>query len=851
MTDIGDERKHKPSAKHTLEEVRKSLEDLVRNEFVGAGPAATQDHKTSDQVDGPVPFASAPLQRSRQRLQTLQKRSLDTGQVLKSLNELIGNDLSETDRHDDDGIQPTTEVDADTGIDTPTTEPGAAELADQDMSAHTESLESLAAALAEADEVKAGTSDVADAIELMDENATAEEIPWTTSSDVSTDDDYPIVDEDADDLDAAIGPTADMQLGDAGADEATLEAAPADASPVEAPTDEALSPTPTPKDRGREVPETEAIELSLDETEVTADESLGVDFTDAVTPTSSESLPSPELSLADDGPEPGLTEDAAIPADRPPPTAGQTPHSRQADRSQESVEHHAHEAGPFVSEAQRRFDFGALGPAASASADAQAAAESALIDEIEPKELHKTAEIADETPRQAENSELRLEDTTSALVEPADAMVPLAPEEEMSVELGAELEAITEASSSADDAGVKDDAPASSPIDALEIPGKQAMSEEVTEEDKAVMQNSSHKRSTTISRKASDATTVLLTPNEAQSADQEFADEPAVELDHGEPVSEISESAIPAPAEVSPENKPSETKQASTPVVTLPSDKQESVTSKAPATSPKNKIFTVASPDKAKELKMPGIDFDLGTGGDKGTQDVGTEPDRSGAAGDSSPDDSEYIDLAEPTAAKDAVPAVKSSKDGYKRASWPTPSALFRKNSAAKPKQTSGMPWGGKGVATRAKGSPGTIEPPSSASKFDVLAKTLEPTQPTPKAKLEQHTENIPVLNKVVDRPAESKKPKKKPVPLAAPKVTSAGASRKKQSKHKILEPSSATAKTEARNVAVNVIAKLNMELRKCGERTLSPVTIDRLQFLLREALEQHARDVETSHKRR
>jgi hypothetical protein len=43
MTDIGDERQHKPSAKHTLEEVRKSLEDLVRNEFVDAGPAPTQD----------------------------------------------------------------------------------------------------------------------------------------------------------------------------------------------------------------------------------------------------------------------------------------------------------------------------------------------------------------------------------------------------------------------------------------------------------------------------------------------------------------------------------------------------------------------------------------------------------------------------------------------------------------------------------------------------------------------------------------------------------------------------------------------------------------------------------------
>ena len=119
MTDIGDERKHRPSAKHTLEEVRKSLEDLVRNEFVDAGPAPTQDLKTSSQADTPAPFASAPPQRSRQRLQTMQKQNLDTSQVLKSLNELIGNDLSETDRHDDNGVQPTTEVDADTDIDMP------------------------------------------------------------------------------------------------------------------------------------------------------------------------------------------------------------------------------------------------------------------------------------------------------------------------------------------------------------------------------------------------------------------------------------------------------------------------------------------------------------------------------------------------------------------------------------------------------------------------------------------------------------------------------------------------------------------------------------------------------------
>lgn len=838
MTDIGDERKHKPSAKHTLEEVRKSLEDLVRNEFVDAEPAPVQDPEISNQADKPAPFASAPPQRSRQRLQTMQKQNLDTSQVLKSLNELIGDDLSETDRHDDNGVQPTAEVDADTDIDTPVSEPGDAELADQDMSANAETLESLAAALAEVDEVEADTFDTADAVEPTDENAAAEETPWAESSDVIADDDYPIVDEDADDRDAAIDLTADVEMADAGPEEITLEAAPADTSSVK-PTDEALTSTPTPKHRRLdadtpEVPKAEVIELGLDETEAAADGSLDVNFADAVTPTSSESLPSPELSLADDGPEPGLTAEAVMAADSSPPAAVETSRSLKGDQPRESVEYHDDEEGPFVSETQQTFDF-----------EAVEAAESGVIDEIEAKKPHETAEIPDETPRQAENSELRLEDPKSVLVEPAGEMVPLAPDEEMSMELGPELEATTEAFSSADNVGVEDDSPALSPMDALKIPGEEAMSAEVMQEDQAAMQNSGHEHGTTIGRETSDATTVLLTPDQAQPADHESGDVPEVGLDHGKPVSKNRKSATPVPAAASDIRKPSKTKQASTPIVASPSDKQESVTPKAPTTSPKNKIFAVASPDKAKELKMPAVDFNLGARDDKGKQDTGTKPSRSGVAGDSSPDDSEYIDLASPTSAKDAAPpAAKSSKDGHKRTPWPTPSALFRKDSPPRPKR---MPWGNKRVGV---GTPGK-ESPRAATKSDAPTKTLESGQPKPKVKLEQDKQNIPVLNEVVDRPAQPKKPKKKPVPLVAPKVTSSAASRKKQSKHKALEPSSATSKSEARNVAVNVIAKLNMELRKCGERTLSPVTIDRLQFLLREALEQHVKDVENGRKRR
>jgi hypothetical protein len=48
-----------------------------------------------------------------------------------------------------------------------------------------------------------------------------------------------------------------------------------------------------------------------------------------------------------------------------------------------------------------------------------------------------------------------------------------------------------------------------------------------------------------------------------------------------------------------------------------------------------------------------------------------------------------------------------------------------------------------------------------------------------------------------------------------------------------------------ARSLAIQIVAKLNMELRKCGERALSPAIVDRLQYLLREALAQGGSDVD------
>ncbi len=51
-----------------------------------------------------------------------------------------------------------------------------------------------------------------------------------------------------------------------------------------------------------------------------------------------------------------------------------------------------------------------------------------------------------------------------------------------------------------------------------------------------------------------------------------------------------------------------------------------------------------------------------------------------------------------------------------------------------------------------------------------------------------------------------------------------------------------------AHDIAVRTIAKLNIELRKRGERGLDPITINRLQQLLQEELEQQGANMDNTH---
>ncbi len=90
MTDFDpDKLKHKPNEKHTLEEVLKSLQDLIHNDLLrgaGSSPAAAQRDTTAPTETAPSAPASTTL-----------PADMPFGSVVKSLEELVAKDLAVTD----------------------------------------------------------------------------------------------------------------------------------------------------------------------------------------------------------------------------------------------------------------------------------------------------------------------------------------------------------------------------------------------------------------------------------------------------------------------------------------------------------------------------------------------------------------------------------------------------------------------------------------------------------------------------------------------------------------------------------------------------------------------------------
>ncbi len=90
MTDFDpDKLKHKPNEKHTLEEVLKSLQDLIHNDLLrGAGPSpATAERDTS------LPAETTPAAPAS----TTPPADMPFGSVVESLEELVAKDLAVTD----------------------------------------------------------------------------------------------------------------------------------------------------------------------------------------------------------------------------------------------------------------------------------------------------------------------------------------------------------------------------------------------------------------------------------------------------------------------------------------------------------------------------------------------------------------------------------------------------------------------------------------------------------------------------------------------------------------------------------------------------------------------------------
>lgn len=127
----------------------------------------------------------------------------------------------------------------------------------------------------------------------------------------------------------------------------------------------------------------------------------------------------------------------------------------------------------------------------------------------------------------------------------------------------------------------------------------------------------------------------------------------------------------------------------------------------------------------------------------------------------------------------------------------------------------------------------------STRKPITVTTKPHGDTAPVnPRASAPGKGDDIPVLEDAV-------------APTDKPSVKPAAPLRSKAAEVPKAERSAAKETAGSRNLAVQVVAKLNTELRKCGERALSPATVDRLQYLLREVLERGSAVVDDRHKKR
>ena len=804
MTDASDKRQHKPSAKHTLDEVRKSLEDLVRIEFEGPRDAAAPAESRSSAGSEPGTSSSPAPHQGRARRGGHPAHGLDTSELAQSLKDLLGNELA------DEGVA--NDLEADTGAQPMPDTPASTEAVDE--------------ASRDRQQAPAQPDLLADIPEL----SLPEDVEATRARDETIPDVKPPTPEPApagaassparSAGDANVTPALDTGL-DTEAEEITLEELAAELAAQEDSLDQPESAAP-PATTGEEAAEPDM--TSEDAAQLPEPTPAAVD-TATREPERDKTPAGDENDRAAATPSAGVLEVIELPSmlgkqevfTFEDPTLGLVIQTRKIDTdSGESVVPETETTKPDAAAGAQR------------AATSRQGAQSGLVldeDEISPVDegagddraiLDDVREISLDAPdwldaqAQRADSHAAPEDTDFDIEAPSEPVFDSA-----------------DASSRAEPVLAK-----SAVLDAFQIPGGGQLSEEITQErppPASDMEVEEDESMVTASRHETEKEDILVPSIEAEDTRTDDA-----------------ESATKTSAEKSAHDE-------------------------TPRRA--HQVAAAILHDDAGALSMPGVEFDA--------------QDRSGDAEENAPESENSGDTTQtPLTLTDSGPLLGSDE------SQGSPDSDFVELGEASPETPSPRRHEGLTIgdefdlaaddnkpAPSASEQAASVEPKPDAkgvAKPSLSARrgaTLAPetgldlapsrntrsrmrdTKPGTQSHAGAGFGKIPVLDEVVGRPAPASKrpqPARKPAPAAEPKPASRAAHAKKaveqKSRKRRKAPRAALGRDpRPRDLAVRVVAKLNMELRKCGERALSPATIDRLQYLLSEALAQKPLNVDPS----
>ncbi len=792
MVEVSDKPKHKPSAKHTLEEVRKSLEDVVRNQLDDAlpTPPAAQSHEQTSADDGAqMPVASGHGRARRHGA------GLDTQSLVRSLKGLIGDELGGA---NEESAPSATAEDAASGLSAPAgpasaagehrPEPLATAVLAPAAEASTESVSG-------SEEIMLEASAPGDAVsgKLADELDTGSDLPWSTKP---------------------------------------RTVRPADRRPKQSP--EAITSAPaapdTPPHHTRERPAAPRRSIKI------------VDLP-----------PAGRLPAAFAVRDPALTS-LAMNGDAADRSAGPA-------ASKSELWTYAVVTAPWPDDLRREAGYHELGMLETPAPGPEPAARSlsALADELEELTLEAPPEpeVPELSLEQEQgpslNEELSLEGGISSLADapPAADSVSLESDRALGDDLVLtdefELSAPPNSKQQDGDRKEKSDLPAKTRgpqrrFD-LEIPGDETAFEDID-------LGSEHSRDEA-------SPPVAAGPQDQEEEDVDLHSPLDTQLmPEGPQDQRLPETAPTAPApgkkteQAKPESRTPEPQKAeptSAPAAPTAAEEQ-------PRKPSRPRSFIPPSDPAGSFGKMPELAFETGTIGHSSDDQQGKEPKRKQPKAGERP-------KAGDARAKPQAPAPISLSLFEER-----PGAADRASAGAhvpsKPEKKPGgvpepkqRPSRDTDVAPpppKPAAAPSRLRPAPGAREMRPVGRKPEAAQPWPGSKLprpapkpskadpaDRSSSAVPVLNAVVNElstPQAGQRP--------APGKAAPARARAPEPGTMVKRPPAKQAPAgggDPHALAVQIIAKLNMELRKCGERALSPAIISRLQYLLRDALAPRA----------